>query len=406
MCLAYGASSAVVSSRAGEPRRRQRGRQHALDERACGLLAFDAENCHLQSARPRASEEWRYQQLRVIRRDAPRFSHARRSDSLCRRRGHTATREPLDGRPRRRGDLAAREDGKRGQNTGCTLIAVSLDLAHESARHLGRHPGQFKGDQQRGRKLLQLGRIGGEQASSEDRAERGNELVFKDGLLGVGQSIGHVEKRYAVGRRNLLRPDQSEISTAGRYDLCRSGSESHGRDNSHRSHRPSGIHPAPESGRTALARRSARAGEGALRRHQPATLSAQAGCWDWSRDWTGPSLRRITPGASSLVSASRRTGAPACTKRVTRTAALVRGQAGLALLRRRARVEALWRRARPGETLEPYVGQWVATKGPEVLVGASDPRAVVGWLAEHGQQADSMFRVPQDQFEASGVAPS
>jgi hypothetical protein len=63
--------------------------------------------------------------------------------------------------------------------------------------------------------------------------------------------------------------------------------------------------------------------------------------------------------------------------------------------------------ARPtAETLEPYMGQWVATKGSEVLVAAPDPRAVVGWLAEHGQQADSMFRVPQDQFEASGVAPS
>jgi hypothetical protein len=63
--------------------------------------------------------------------------------------------------------------------------------------------------------------------------------------------------------------------------------------------------------------------------------------------------------------------------------------------------------ARPSsETLEPYVGQWVATKGPEVLVGASDPRTVVAWLAGHGQKADSMFRVPGDEFEASGVAPS
>jgi hypothetical protein len=63
-------------------------------------------------------------------------------------------------------------------------------------------------------------------------------------------------------------------------------------------------------------------------------------------------------------------------------------------------------RARPSaETLEPFVGQWVATKGPEVLVAAAEPRAVVGWLAEHGQSADSMFRVPADEFEASGMAP-
>jgi hypothetical protein len=64
------------------------------------------------------------------------------------------------------------------------------------------------------------------------------------------------------------------------------------------------------------------------------------------------------------------------------------------------------RRARPApETLEPFVGQWVATKGPEVLVAAPDPRTVVSWLSEHGLKADSMFRVPADEFEASGLAP-
>jgi hypothetical protein len=63
-------------------------------------------------------------------------------------------------------------------------------------------------------------------------------------------------------------------------------------------------------------------------------------------------------------------------------------------------------RARPSaETLEPFVGQWVATKGSEVLVAAAEPRAIVGWLAEHGQTADSMFRVPSDESEASGMAP-
>lgn len=57
------------------------------------------------------------------------------------------------------------------------------------------------------------------------------------------------------------------------------------------------------------------------------------------------------------------------------------------------------------ETLEPYIGQWVATKGQEVLVAAPEPRAVVGWLAQHRRHADSMFRVPGNEFEASGVAP-
>jgi hypothetical protein len=63
-------------------------------------------------------------------------------------------------------------------------------------------------------------------------------------------------------------------------------------------------------------------------------------------------------------------------------------------------------RARPtAETLEPFIGQWVATKDAEVLVTAPEPRAVVGWLAEHRQRADSMFRVPSDELQASGLAP-
>ena len=63
-------------------------------------------------------------------------------------------------------------------------------------------------------------------------------------------------------------------------------------------------------------------------------------------------------------------------------------------------------RTRPAaETLEPFIGQWVATKGPEVLVAASDPRSVVGWLSQHRLKADSMFRVPANELEASGLAP-
>lgn len=63
-------------------------------------------------------------------------------------------------------------------------------------------------------------------------------------------------------------------------------------------------------------------------------------------------------------------------------------------------------RARPTtEALEPFIGQWVATLGPAVLVGADEPGMVVRWLAEHDQQADGMFRVPGDEFEASGLAP-
>jgi hypothetical protein len=77
-----------------------------------------------------------------------------------------------------------------------------------------------------------------------------------------------------------------------------------------------------------------------------------------------------------------------------------RGSAAQTGSRRRAA------RARPtAQTLEPFVGQWVASRGTEVLVAAPDPQAVVGWLAEHGQEADSMFRVPSREFEASGMAP-
>jgi hypothetical protein len=63
------------------------------------------------------------------------------------------------------------------------------------------------------------------------------------------------------------------------------------------------------------------------------------------------------------------------------------------------------RRRPSAETLEPFVGQWVATSSADVLVAAPDPRAVVSWLAEHGRVADSMFRVPRHEFEVTGLAP-
>jgi hypothetical protein len=57
-------------------------------------------------------------------------------------------------------------------------------------------------------------------------------------------------------------------------------------------------------------------------------------------------------------------------------------------------------------SLEPFIGKWVATRGSQVLVAAEDPRTVVSWLAEHRQQAESMFRVPEDEYQAGGLAPS
>ncbi len=57
-------------------------------------------------------------------------------------------------------------------------------------------------------------------------------------------------------------------------------------------------------------------------------------------------------------------------------------------------------------TLRSFVGQWVAVKDEEVLVAAPSPHDVVAWLSQHGQRADTMFRVPEDEAAASGLAPS
>ncbi len=57
------------------------------------------------------------------------------------------------------------------------------------------------------------------------------------------------------------------------------------------------------------------------------------------------------------------------------------------------------------DSLRPYIGQWVATEGDEVLVAAESPHAVVAWLAKHGKTADSAFRVPESEAAAGGLAP-
>jgi hypothetical protein len=57
------------------------------------------------------------------------------------------------------------------------------------------------------------------------------------------------------------------------------------------------------------------------------------------------------------------------------------------------------------DVLRPLVGQWVAIKDDEVLHSAGDPQDLVSWLSRHDQHADSMFRVPEDDRAASGLAP-
>jgi len=57
------------------------------------------------------------------------------------------------------------------------------------------------------------------------------------------------------------------------------------------------------------------------------------------------------------------------------------------------------------DRLRPFVGQWVAIKDQHVAYAADSPHRVVAWLAEHGQKADSVFRVPEDEVAATGLAP-
>jgi hypothetical protein len=57
------------------------------------------------------------------------------------------------------------------------------------------------------------------------------------------------------------------------------------------------------------------------------------------------------------------------------------------------------------EALRPFIGLWVAVRGDEVLVAAPTPKDVVAWLTQHGQRAQSMFRVPDSEQAVTGAAP-
>jgi hypothetical protein len=61
---------------------------------------------------------------------------------------------------------------------------------------------------------------------------------------------------------------------------------------------------------------------------------------------------------------------------------------------------------READLLRPFAGRWVAQRGLEVVVAADTPQAVLQWLERHNQQADAMFRVPNDETEATGAAPN
>jgi hypothetical protein len=60
---------------------------------------------------------------------------------------------------------------------------------------------------------------------------------------------------------------------------------------------------------------------------------------------------------------------------------------------------------RLAERLRPLSGQWVAIRGDDILSAAATPQELVSWLGQHRQKADSMFRVPEDELAATGLAP-
>jgi hypothetical protein len=57
------------------------------------------------------------------------------------------------------------------------------------------------------------------------------------------------------------------------------------------------------------------------------------------------------------------------------------------------------------ERMRAFTGEWIAIKNDEILHASSTPQALVRWLGNHGQKADSVFRVPEDDLAASGLAP-
>jgi hypothetical protein len=60
---------------------------------------------------------------------------------------------------------------------------------------------------------------------------------------------------------------------------------------------------------------------------------------------------------------------------------------------------------RLADRLRPLSGQWVAIKDDDIIHATGSPQELVRWLGEHGRTADTMFRVPEDELAATGLAP-
>lgn len=57
------------------------------------------------------------------------------------------------------------------------------------------------------------------------------------------------------------------------------------------------------------------------------------------------------------------------------------------------------------EELRPHRGRYVAVRDGRVLVSSPSPHAVLDWLEQHDEYADSMFRVPLDPSIDMGGFP-
>lgn len=55
--------------------------------------------------------------------------------------------------------------------------------------------------------------------------------------------------------------------------------------------------------------------------------------------------------------------------------------------------------------LRPHVGQWVAVVDEDVIHAADTPQQLVAWLSRRRETADRVFRVPEDDVAATGLAP-
>lgn len=62
-------------------------------------------------------------------------------------------------------------------------------------------------------------------------------------------------------------------------------------------------------------------------------------------------------------------------------------------------------RERLADRLRPLAGQWVAIKDDDIIRAADTPQELVDWLGRRGRKADSVFRVPEDELAATGLAP-